>query len=172
MKKSKYSKYTNSSVFYIIVGIVLALGINQGLAMALSTGMPIVAVESNSMVPAFSQGDMLILQGTTQESLNVEDVIVFDKPGGGTPIVHRIVAINNDGTFQTKGDANAGQLPYERSIEYEQVHGKVVMIIPYMGWFKISMTQYLLPNIMWVIMGVAVFGLLFVGARYAPRAIG
>ena len=163
----KLSKYTNSSVFYLILGVVFALGINGGLALALSTDMPIVAVESNSMVPTFSQGDMLVLQGISQEHLTVEDIIVFDPPSGGTPIVHRIVEINNDGTCQTKGDANSGQLHYEKSITYDQVHGRVAMIIPFIGWVKIGMTQYLLPNLLWIFLGAAVFGLIFIGGRTA-----
>ncbi len=165
MKKKTWSRYTNSSPLYVVLGVVLALGINQGLALALSTDMPIVAVESNSMVPTFSEGDMLVLQGVPQEQLSVDDVIVFDSPSGGTPIVHRIITINSDGTFQTKGDANSGQLQYERSISYSQVHGMVVMIIPYMGWVKIGMTQYLLPNMFWLFLGAAIFGLAYIGGR-------
>ena len=168
MKKKTKNRYTNSSIFYIIIGVVLALGINQGLAFALSTDMPIVAVESNSMVPEFYKGDMLVLQGVSQEQLSVEDVIVFDPPSGGTPVVHRIVYINSDGTFQTKGDANNGQLYYEKNIDYSQIHGKVAMIIPYAGWIKIAMIQYLMPNIMWVLLGAAIFGLVYIGGRTFP----
>ncbi len=165
MNRKTWSRYSNSSPFYIIIGIVLALGINQGLALALSTDMPIVAVESNSMVPAFHKGDMLVLQGAPQEQLSMGDVIVFDQPSGGTPIVHRVVAINSDGTFQTKGDANSGQLSYEKSISYSQVHGRVVMIMPYLGWIKIGMTQYLMPNMLWILLGFAVFGMVYIGGR-------
>jgi signal peptidase I len=165
MKEKKWSRYTNSSLFYIILGVVLALGINQGLAVALSTDMPIVAVESNSMVPTFSQGDMLVLHGTPIEDIAVDDVIVFDPPSGGTPVVHRIVEINNDGTFQTKGDANSGQLPYEKKISHSQIHGKVVMIIPFVGWVKIGMTQYILPNMVWLLFGAAILGLVYIGGR-------
>ncbi len=165
MKTDTISRYTNSSLFYIVVGVILALGINQGLAFALSTDMPIVAVESNSMVPEFYKGDMLVLQGAPQEQLSVGDVIVFDPPSGGTPVVHRIVEINSDGTFQTKGDANNGQLYYEKSIEYSQVHGRVIVVIPYIGWIKIGMMQYVLPNTMWLLLGAAILGLLYIGGR-------
>lgn len=164
MKKKRFD-YSNSSLFYIIIGIVMALGINQGLAFALSTDMPIVAVESYSMVPSFSKGDMLVLMGAPQEQLGVGDIIVFDQPNGGTPIVHRIVDINPDGSFQTQGDANSGQLPYEKHILYDQIHGKAVMIIPYMGWIKIGMTELIFPNLLWLLLGTAVFGLVYIGGR-------
>ena len=165
MKKNSFSGFKNSSMFYILVGVVLALGINQGLAFALSTDMPIVAVESNSMVPEFYKGDMLMLQGSTQEQLAVGDIIVFDTPTGGTPVVHRIIRINNDGTYQTKGDANNGQLYYEKSIDYSQIHGRVVMIIPYIGWIKIGMMQFIVPNLLWVLMGIGAIGLVYIGGR-------
>lgn len=155
----------NSTPIYILIGVILALGINQGLALALSTDMPIVAVQSNSMVPSFNKGDMLILRGLPQEQLSVGDVIVFDQPSGGTPIVHRIIEINPDGTFQTKGDANSGQLTYEKSIAYSQIHGAVIMIIPFVGWIKIGLTEFLLPNVLWLLLGAAVFGLIYMGGR-------
>ncbi len=165
MDKKNLDRFTNSSVFYIIVGVVLALGINQGLAFGLSTDMPIVAVESNSMVPEFYKGDMLMLQGAGQEQLSIGDIIVFDPPAGGTPVVHRVVEINSDGTFQTKGDANSGQLFYEKSIDHSQVHGRVIMIIPFLGWIKIGMMQYVLPNMLWVFAGAAIIGMAYIGAR-------
>jgi signal peptidase I len=158
-------RYSNSTPFYIIIGIILALGINQGLALALSTDMPIVAVQSNSMVPSFNKGDMLVLRGVPQEQLSVGDVIVFDPPSSGTPIVHRIVAVNDDGTFQSKGDANSGQLSYEKSISYSQIHGAVILIIPFLGWIKIGLTEVLLPNMLWLLFGAAVFGLVYIGGR-------
>jgi len=136
-----------SSIFYIVLGVVLAFGINQGLAFALSTDMPVVAVESNSMVPTFSKGDILVLQGVPPEKLNIGDIIVFSPSKRVTPVVHRIILKNPDGSFQTKGDANTGQLPFEKSVKPEQIHGKIILIIPYLGWVKIGLTEFILPNI-------------------------
>jgi len=149
---------TRGTLFYIVVGIFLALGINQGLALALSTDMPVVAVESNSMVPTFHKGDILIIQGVRNpeeywDFLKVGDIIVFSPEGKSTPIVHRLVKKNADGTFQTMGDANNGkQLPFEKNIKPSQIHGKMIFMIPFLGWIKIGATEYLLPNIGWVVL--------------------
>ncbi len=152
------------TVLYIILGIILAFGVNQGLSIALQTDMPIVAVESNSMVPTFNKGDILVLQGT--ESPKEADIIVFSVPDRSTPIVHRIVDINPDGTYQTKGDANFGQLPFEKRVTKEQIHGKVISIIPYIGWVKIGLSEiffnYIMPNYLWVILIVIVAVALFI----------
>ena len=163
--KRKKGRFLDSSVFYIIVGIALAVSINWGLAFALGTDMPVVAVESNSMVPTFSAGDILVLQGA--QELKVGDIIVFSPPPqySTVPVVHRIIAMNPDGTFQTKGDANSGQLVYEYKIAASQIHGKAVLIIPYLGWLKIGMMQFVMPNLLWVILGVGAIAFIYVGVK-------
>jgi len=142
------------TVVYIIIGIVLAVIVNYGLGFVLGTSMPIVAVESNSMVPTFSKGDILILQGATD--LKESDIIVYSVPTRTTPIVHRIIEKNPDGTYQTKGDANYGQLPFEKRITVDQIKGKVIYIVPYLGWVKIGLSEllrdYIMPNYIWFIL--------------------
>ena len=143
---------TAETLFYIFLGVFLAFGINVVLGQALSTGMPVVAVESNSMVPTFYQGDILIIQGVRNPSeytdmLKVGDIIVFSVTGREIPIVHRIIEINPDNSYQTKGDASTGQHSFEKHINPDQIHGKVVTIIPYLGWVKIGVTGYLIPFI-------------------------
>ena len=141
------------TIAYTILGIVIAFLINQTMAYALATDMPIVAVESNSMVPTFYRGDILIIQGVRNPAdyakfLKVGDIIVFSPEGHEVPVVHRIVKINPDGTYQTMGDANNNrQLPFEKRIRPEQIHGKMILRIPYLGWVKIGFTEYVLPNI-------------------------
>ena len=153
------------TVMYMVIGIVMAWSINQGLAFALDTDMPVVAVESNSMIPIFYKGDILVLQGGPASSLKVGDIIVFSVPGREVPIVHRIVKINSDGSFQTKGDANADLLPFEHYIDPDSVHGKVLVIIPYLGWVKIGVMDYVLPNIAYIFMAVVLVFVIYFGRR-------
>jgi len=150
-----------STGLYVLLGIVLAFGINSGMALGLSTDLPIVAVESNSMKPTFMKGDILILQGA--DSFELDDIIVFSPAEGKTPVVHRIVAINTDGSYQTKGDANTNQLHFEKHITQDQIHGKVIFIAPYLGWIKIGITELILPNII-LLAGLVIFlYILFIG---------
>ncbi len=145
-----------STLFYILSGVVAAFLINQGLALALNTDMPLVAVESNSMVPTFYKGDILVLLGTSAKDLKIGDIIVFSVPSYSVPVVHRVVKINDDGTFQTKGDANLGQLSFEKMVNPEQIHGKEILIVPYLGWVKILMTELIIPNMLYVITALLV----------------
>jgi signal peptidase I len=150
---------------YIIIGVLLAWGINQGMAAALSTDMPVVAVESNSMVPVFYKGDILVLEGIGSDGPQVGDVIVYSVQGRSIPIVHRIVKENPDGSYQTKGDANNGQLEFEYHVPRESMHGKVVAIVPYLGWVKLGATQYVLPNALYVILAAGLIALVYYGRR-------
>jgi len=147
------------TIMYILIGVLLAFCINQGMALALSTDMPVVAVESNSMCGeqscTFAKGDVLILQGVNPESLAVGDIIVYSVPNQQTPIVHRIININSDGTFQTMGDANNAQLPFEKSVDASQIHGKEIMVLPAIGWVKIGLTEFVIPNTVWILIAVA-----------------
>ena len=156
---------TKETVLYMVIGVLMAWGINQGMAVALTTDMPVVAVESNSMVPVFYKGDILVLKGAAQGELEVGDVIVYSVKSWQVPVVHRIVKINPDGSFQTKGDANSGQLGFEYYIAPENIHGKVVVIVPYLGWVKIGMMQYVLPNMIFVLAAFAVIAAIYYGRR-------
>jgi signal peptidase I len=157
-----------STLFYVFLGVGMALVVKQALAFGLATDMPVVAVVSASMqhdhalqthyqwlkanvgydeayvnswpMPAgFLVGDMPIVQGA--DSYSIGDVIVYSIPGSDVPIIHRIIKINADGTYQTKGDNNLQQLPYEFSVSKEQIHGRVVAIIPKLGYFKVFTTR-------------------------------
>ena len=156
----------NTETFvYIVLGVALAFAINVGMSYGLTTDMPVVAVESNSMVPVFYKGDILVLKGMHAVEYKVGDIIVYSVEGRSVPIVHRIVKINPDGSYQTKGDANNGQLNFEYYVSKESIHGKVLVIIPYLGWVKISVTEYVLPNIIYLLVLCIIIAAVYYGRR-------
>lgn len=156
---------------YAFLGLVLAFLLYQGLGFGLSTDLPVVAVVSSSMehdasvqanhyrwledrlsytesfisswpiTGGFLVGDMPIVMGSSE--YDVGDVVVYSVSGSKAPIIHRIIKINEDGTFQTKGDNNPSQLPYESSVKLDQIHGKVIFIVPKLGYFKVILTNVL-----------------------------
>lgn len=87
----------------------------------------------------FQRGDMPIVQGKSEYQLG--DVIIYSIPTGRVPIIHRIIKLNDDGTYQTKGDHNLNQLTYESSITQDQIHGNVIFIIPKIGYIKVFITD-------------------------------
>ncbi len=98
-------------------------------------------INSWSIANGFDVGDMPIVKG--RDKYKVGDVIVYSVEGINAPIIHRIIKINDDGTYQTKGDNNSGQLNYEFSVKPEQVKGKVIFIIPKIGYFKVLTNRLL-----------------------------
>ena len=159
------NKDTISSIYF---AMILAFGTYKLIGLFLSTPVPIVAVVSPSMQhdnpeltfygwleknlgynrsyinswpinKGFEVGDMPIVIGSN--NYNIGDVIVYSVPGSNFPIIHRIVKINDDGTYQTKGDNNLSQLPYEIRIREEQIYGKVIFIIPKLGYVKVIMNK-------------------------------
>lgn len=92
---------------------------------------------SNGFLP----GDIAIVK--KENKYDVGDIIVFMKEGMTAPIIHRVVKINSDNTYQTKGDNNSGQLPYEKAIKDEEIIGKVILIIPKLGYLKLAITKLL-----------------------------
>lgn len=154
-------------LIYIYGGIILAFLAHIFLGIILSTNMPIVAVVSSSMEHehaenyhykwleknlgynrsyidswpfpnGLSVGDMPIVKGSND--YKVGEIIVYDA-GQQAPIIHRIIKINPDGSYQTKGDNNPSQNSYEFSVKKEQIYGKVIFIIPKLGYFKVFVTK-------------------------------
>jgi signal peptidase I len=156
-------------VFYACLGIFIAFVLYQGLAFGLSTDMPVVAVVSESMQHdaslqsdhynwlqthmgynrsyvdswpisgGFMRGDMPIVQKLDKYA--VGDVIVYSLPNQNVPIIHRIIKINEDGSYMTKGDNNPALLPFEASVSPQQIHGRVIFIIPKLGYFKVILSD-------------------------------
>jgi len=152
---------------YIVLGIITAYLLNFGLGLALGTDLPVVAVVSDSMTHdsstlvrhyqylqekfgysreeidswpiknGFLKGDALVVKGVKKEDLRVGDVIVFDIPGQKTPVVHRIIKIEDNGRIITKGDHNPTHDPWE----IKKIHGKVILVIPFLGWPKLILTK-------------------------------
>jgi len=167
LKKS--SKDLLETVGYILLGVVAAYSLNFGLGLVLGTDLPVVAVVSNSMTHdvttpsrhyeylqekygyteeevdswpitgGFLRGDALVVVGTETDELSPGDVIVYDIEGQSTPIVHRIVKINEDENIVTKGDHNPSHDPWTPT----NIHGKAVAVIPFLGWPKLLLTTTL-----------------------------
>lgn len=63
----------------------------------------IVAIEGGSMAPSLEQGDAILITRPPAR-LEAGTVVVLQVESG--LVTHRVVAVNSDGTFVTKGDAN------------------------------------------------------------------
>jgi len=109
------------------------------------------------MEPYLNVFDVLVVQGNEPfENIKKGDIIVFDRPSGhDRVIVHRVNEILNDEPriLRTKGDANPASIPgTDFPITEQEYIGKVVYIVPQIGY----VTRILTPPINYIIIAVIV----------------
>ena len=85
-------------------------------------GIEILRVESDSMKPEFSKGDIIIIQ--EKKEYEVNDIITFQLTDI-EKITHRIIE-KNENTYYTKGDNNNAK--DETGIQKDDIRGKVIYI--------------------------------------------
>lgn len=106
-----------------IVTMVQIVVLGQEMPMLFGYGKAVVA--TGSMEPAISPGDMIIFRG--QDDYEVGDIVIFEDENF---VTHRIIERTENG-FITKGDANNVD---DGEILTEQMTGKIVLIIPKVGY--------------------------------------
>ncbi|MFH1521751.1 MAG: hypothetical protein ABIF18_02220 [archaeon] len=153
-------------VTLVLAFIIIKLVFFPGLSLITGTSLPLVIVESCSMYHhengfentfespvyedygisigdtwnwvfqnGFSKGDVIFVVGA--ENIEVGDVIIFN---GGIqhPLIHRVVEVGD--SYATKGDnykTNSRQLSSEKNISEDQIIGKALFKVPFVGWAKL-----------------------------------
>ncbi|MEM0007817.1 MAG: signal peptidase I [Candidatus Bathyarchaeia archaeon] len=89
-------------------------------------------VHTGSMEPTIPVGSIVVIKPANPETLKVGDIICFKvETEHPTTVTHRIIGITSQG-FITKGDANED--PDTWIVKKQDVIGKVIAIIPYIGY--------------------------------------
>jgi len=154
MAKSKLPKGILKDIIIVVIGVLI---IWMGLRVVFGTENPFYVVSSGSMIPELQVFDVLVVQGNDPfESVQIGDVIVFDRPSGqDRVIVHRVIAIVDEDprTIRTKGDANPTSIPgTDFPITEEEYIGKVAYVIPQVGY----VTRVLTPPINYIIIAIII----------------
>ncbi len=122
---------SNTIVTVVIILLVLLVGLKI-------FGFQIYTVLSGSMEPTYKVGSVIYVKEVDPDKLKVKDPITF-KISEDTIATHRIIDIVEDENekgvykFQTQGDANEN--PDQGLVPKENVLGKPVFTIPYLGYF-------------------------------------
>jgi len=132
----KIKKYGVIDFVYILV-ILCIVGLTSGILK-----YSLVAVGSDSMQPTFSKGDAVFVnQKPIQEELKEKDIILFEHHN--KVVIHRIARIeqiDDKVYFYTKGDANNTE--DNLKLEFKDVKGKVMFVIPYIGYPNVLISEY------------------------------
>lgn len=105
-----------------------------------------VAVISNSMIPSFKRGDICIIQKISdyKQIKNIQEGDIIEYQLNDIFVLHRVIKVIQADTgfyYYTKGDNNVSQdlLP----VTEEQVEGKVLYVIPYLGYPSVWFSEWL-----------------------------
>lgn len=97
-------------------------------------GWRLQVVESGSMSPGIPVGSLIISTPIDPGRVRAGTVIVFDAPGTGGQVTHRVTEVmqSEDGvTFRTKGDAN--ERADRKPVPAGDVRGQLEWHVPYLG---------------------------------------
>ena len=104
----------------------------------------IMVVTSDSMIPTLMPHDLIIVQKTTIDKIQVGDIIAFDTHVEGIGIVaHRTIEKLDSGDtigFSTQGD-NVSELD-TWTVHDEDIIGKIIDVLPIIGVFLIEPIRY------------------------------
>lgn len=146
---------SNALLVLILILTLLLVGVRL-------FGIEILTVLSPSMEPQYPTGSLIYLIDVDPATLEVEDVITY-KISSTSTATHRIKEIIPDQDdpsvvrFRTKGDNND---TYDgKLVEFEQVQGKVVFCIPFLGYLAMYIQS---PPGLYVAIGAALAIILFV----------
>ena len=135
-------------IMFIAYFIDQQIGIRKGESRNPLFGAYVIV--SESMVPNINVYDAVITMRASEEDIKVNDVITFiskEIDTKGTPITHRVVGIVYDDQvkktkvvgYRTKGDHNNTQ--DFAIIAPNEVLGKMVLRVPYIGYIQRFLTQ-------------------------------
>lgn len=163
-KKTKVKKIINKisgiilNILLVIVTLLIIVGayyliqinvLNNDYANIF--GYTFFEVATGSMADTIQIGDAVVVELTKDVKEN--DIIVYKEDDDF--ITHRLIEINENGDFVTKGDANNTE---DKPISESQVLGKVIYIIPKLGIWRraiLSPQVLILITTLVILLGVA-----------------
>ena len=164
MKETKAKKVVNKiigivlNILLIIVTLIILVGIYYLVQIKVFNndyanifGYTFFEVATGSMADTIEIGDVVIVELTKDVRKN--DIIVYKEEENF--ITHRLIEIDENGEFITKGDANNTE---DKPVNETQVLGKVTYIIPKLGiWRKAILSPQVLMLIasLIILLGIA-----------------
>lgn len=103
-------------------------------------GIKPFVVLSGSMEKEIKTGSIVYVNSNIKvEDIKVGDIIAFRINNGQA--THRVISINDNRTFTTKGDAN--QTEDLTQVKFENYMGKTIFSIPYLGYIVSNLQAHI-----------------------------
>lgn len=137
--------------------VILAVALAALLAGVRLFGLTPYCVLSGSMEPAYPTGSLIYVRRCDAGDVHEGDVITFVLNEDLELATHRVIAIDAaQRQFTTRGDAN--ETPDGMPVSFENLVGKPVFAIPYLGYVSHWIAQP--PGLYLTIAGAALLALL------------
>ena len=160
--ESRASKALSVVAVLLVVALVVPFVVYS--VPAVVGGEESYIVLTASMTPAISPGDAVVVGEVGAADVAVGDVVTYRRsPTDEVPVTHRVIGIVDtaDGVaYQTKGDANEDA--DAALVNPDQLVGKVVLTIPYIGY----VVQFVNSPMGFVALVVVPIGLLIASEVY------
>ena len=108
-------------------------------------GIKSYVVTSGSMEPRYPVGSLVYVEKTEPLDIKVEDTITFYMSSSEIVATHEVYSIDKENkNFKTRGinnlDSDGNIIPDANPVEFENLIGKTVFCIPYMGFVNTYVT--------------------------------
>lgn len=114
-------------------------------------GFGVSNVISGSMEPTININDIIVFK--QQDQYDIDDIVVYMEKDNS--VVHRIVELSDDNKCITKGDANNIE---DAPIYMQQIKGKVLLQIPFVGFLVNNVTKYVFLFIVIFLLALSFLG--------------
>ena len=98
-------------------------------------GYTSASITSGSMMPTLRIGDVVIAVDHGDDDIAPGTIVVYEDPRKHDLVTHRVVSVNPDGSYITKGDVNGANDP--EPIPAANIKGKAQWIVPFVGLLRI-----------------------------------
>lgn len=137
MKVKKAIKPASNVFYWFVLAVMIVIAGTAALsAIGLPKQLMLFVVQSGSMEPAIKTGSVVFVK--PQADYKVGDIVTFkqsanaDIKNPSLTITHRIAAVDDQGVFTTKGDAN--NIEDMNKLAKDMVLGRVLFGLPYLGY--------------------------------------
>lgn len=129
MKTSTHYTARTMQALSVISSVVVLFVISVTSFLGLG-GMKVMHVVSDSMVPTFKTGDVLLVSTQDKDNIHENDMIAYTAEWlNNKTVTHRVKSVNKDKII-TQGDNNSMSDP---EFSKDKVVGKITAIVPKMG---------------------------------------
>lgn len=126
----KIGNFVSTLIVIVLAGLLIAVLVSK-----LVYGVEMKAVLTSSMEPELPVGSLLIINPADYDEIAVGDDITFVRDENLTLVTHRVIEKDDKTQYiTTQGIAN--NTP-DKPTSYQNVVGKVIYNIPYVGYFVI-----------------------------------